>query len=164
MVMELRLDVFGETELSRKLLRFEKLVENPRPAFDMLHTQFLELEREQFESGGQYSPEGHWAPLAESTVAAKAAAGLDPRTLIATQRLFKSLTEAHSEDHVYHTTDDTMTIGSLVDYGKFHQSRAPRTRLPRRPPVAIPEQTKKHWVRLLQGWLMESYRNAGVAP
>jgi phage gpG-like protein len=160
MVMELRIDVFGETELSRKLLRFTQAVENPKPAFDMLHTQFLHLEHEQFESGGKFSPDGLWAPLADSTVARKAALGLDPRTLIASGRLFKSLSDPNSEDHIYHTTDDSMFIGSRVEYGVYHQSRAPRTRLPRRPPVSLPESEKKHWVKLLQGWLIESFRNA----
>src|SRR5205807_5567870 len=76
-----------------------------------------------------------WAPLAASTVAYKARHGLDPRILHATLRLRKSLTTFDGEDHIFEITEDEMMVGSRTPYGIFHQSRRPRTRLPRRPPV-----------------------------
>jgi hypothetical protein len=160
MVMTITIEAFGEVELNRTLLRIEKAAEDMTPAFDSIHTQFLHLEEEQFTSGGKYSSEGHWAPLAPSTVAAKTRAGLDPRILIATEQLYKSLTDATSPDHIYQVTADTMRIASKIGYGAYHQSREPRSRLPRRPPVALPDATKKHWVKILQAWLMEAQVNA----
>jgi hypothetical protein len=158
MVMTITIDAFGETELNRTLLRITKAAEDMRPAFNAIHDNFLILEQRQFESEGGYS--GGWAPLAESTVRAKAAAGLDPHILRATDELFKSLTEKDDENHIFTVTGDTMFIGSKVDYGKYHQSREPRSRLPRRPPVVLPEATKKIWVKFLQSWLMEAQVNS----
>jgi phage gpG-like protein len=157
--LELNIEVFGEVELSRQILRFTQVAEDMRPAFNDIHTDFLDVERRQFEGQG-IGPSGKWAPLADSTKEAKARAGLDPRILIATERLFKSLTDESDADHVYFTTADSMRIGSAVGYGKFHQSREARSRLPRRPPVDLKESTKKKWVKYIQGWLVESFRNA----
>jgi phage gpG-like protein len=157
--LELNIEVFGEVELSRQLLRFTRVAEDMSPAFRDIHRDFLDVERRQFEGQG-IGPAGKWAPLAESTKAHKASAGLDPRILIGTERLFKSLTDEGDADHVYTVTADSMHIGSRVDYGKYHQSRAPRTRLPRRPPVDLRESTKKKWVKYIQAWLIESFRNA----
>lgn len=158
MVMTITIDAFGETELNRTLLRIQHAAEDMRPAFNAIHDNFLILEERQFESEGGYS--GGWAPLADSTVAAKAAAGLDPHILQATGELFRSLTEKGDENHVFRITGDSMFMGSKVDYGKYHQSREPRSRLPRRPPVTLPEQSKKLWVKFLQSWLMEAQVNS----
>jgi phage gpG-like protein len=158
MVMELKLEVFGETELNRTMLRFTQAVEDMRPAFTNIHTDFLHTERAQFSSEGAAGATGRWAPLADSTVAYKAARGLDPAILVATGALEASLTQSGSEHHIYRVTPDTMFIGSSVDYGKFHQSRAPRTRLPRRPPVSLPENTKRVWVKMLQDHLVRALR------
>src|SRR4051794_22533096 len=109
MVMSITIEAFGEVELQRTLVRIEKCVEDPRPAFNTIHDQFLILEEEQFEGQGKFS--GGWAPLADSTVAAKAMLGLDPRILFATEDLFKSLTDKSSEDHVYRATTSQMFTG-----------------------------------------------------
>ena len=157
--LELTIEAFGEVELSRQLLRFKTVAEDMRPAFNDIHNDFLAVEKAQFEGQG-IGPSGKWAPLADSTKAAKERAGLDPRILISTEALFKSLTDPSDENHVYFHTSDTMVIRSLVDYGKYHQSRQPRTRLPRRPPIDLKESTKRRWVKYIQGWLIESFRNA----
>lgn len=157
--LQLNIEVFGEVELSRQLLRFTQVAEDMSPAFKAIHHDFLDVERQQFEGQG-VGPSGKWAPLADSTAAAKARAGLDPRILFSTESLFKSLTEEDDENHVYRVTGDTMTIGSKVPYGVYHQSRAPRSRLPRRPPVDLQESTKKKWVKFIQSWLIESFKNA----
>jgi phage gpG-like protein len=153
-LVRISIDSFGESQLSREILRVSEHAENMVPAFNAVRDLFYKLEKEQFESGGKYSPGGAWAPLAQGTIDAKVRAGLPPDILVATGRLKASLTTSGDADAKYETTADSMTIGSNVPYGMFHQSTQPRTRLPRRPPVSIPEQNKKEWLKVLQRYLI----------
>lgn len=150
MVLAIRLEVFGDEILSRDILRVKEHAEHPRPAFEAIHESFKTLEDWQFGTQGGVEK---WQPLAASTVAYKARAGLDPRILHATLRLRRSLTE-DNEDHIFLMTGDELFMGSRVDYGKYHQSRRPRRRLPRRPPVNLSESAKRTWVKILQRWIM----------
>lgn len=149
--MIISISAFGETEMSRELLRWSFAAYDMRPAFDRIHDSFTRREIYQFSTQGGLS--GGWAPLAASTVAYKARAGLDPRILVATGKLKNSLTRKGNENHVYTVTPDSMFIGSSVEYGKFHQSRAERHKLPRRPVVVLDDATRRNWVKILQTWL-----------
>jgi phage gpG-like protein len=149
--VRITIEAFGETELSRELLRFTQRADDMRPAFAEVRERFLKLETEQFDSGGRYS--GGWAPLKDGYAQAKLRAGLDPNILVATGRLKKSLTDKGT-DSVYETTRDSALFGSNVPYGVFHQSRQPRRFLPRRAPVAIPEREKIEWIKVLQHYLI----------
>lgn len=148
--MQLRIEAFGDNILARDILRIKDRAMDMRPAFEVIHEDFKKVEDWQFSTqGGTH----RWKPLAPSTVAYKAAAGLDPRILHATLRLRKSLTE-DGEDHVHMMTHDELVMGSKVPYGIYHQSRRPRKRLPRRPPVDLSETAKRRWVKVLQRYLM----------
>lgn len=156
--MHITITPFGETEMSREILGFAVRAEDPTPVFSAIHQSFLDFETKQFDSQGQAGGQP-WAPLKDSTVAAKAAAGLDPRILHATLRLRDSLTSASSSDHIYQRQGNAyyhrLIMGSDVDYGKYHQSRSPRpSGLPRRPPVSLPEDVKREWVKMLQRWIV----------
>jgi phage gpG-like protein len=152
MAMMLTCEAFGEQTLSREIVRFKDRGMDMRPAFRKIHESFIGVEGYQFRTEGGLS--GGWAPLAPSTVEAKAKAGLDPRILHATHRLRDSLTTFEGEDHIYEARPDEMKVGSETPYGIFHQSTAPRTKLPRRPPVEIKETTKRRWIKYLQAYLM----------
>jgi phage gpG-like protein len=151
--VRIELSAFGDDVFSRELLRFSDRAEDMRPAFALIHNSFLGVERRQFSTEGTaYS--GGWAPLAESTRHYKERHGLDPRILHATLALRDSLTSPNNAGHIYQVTRDSMFVGSSVPYGVFHQSRAPRTRLPRRPPVQLSEDVKKRWVKIIQSYLV----------
>lgn len=152
MPITITIEAFGEVEMERTLLRWDERIRNPRRVWTAIHKEFLALEEHQFESQGELS--GGWKPLADSTVRAKERAGLDPRIMFATERLYKSLTHQGSEDMVYEATADQLLMGSTVPYGVYHQSRQPRQRLPRRPVVVLPDQTKVAWVKKLQRWIV----------
>lgn len=152
--MRIEIQAFGETELSREILTLGRRAEDPLPALNAVHEHFLKLEEEQFDTEGAAGADGSWAPLAPSTVARKAAAGLDPRILHATLELRKSLSESSDGNHVYRPTPDGAFMGSAVPYGVFHQSREPRHRLPRRPPVSLSEEDKVEWIKIVQRWLV----------
>jgi phage gpG-like protein len=150
-LVRITIEAFGETELSRELLRFVGRADDMRPAFAAVRERFLKLEQEQFDSGGKYS--GGWKPLNPAYVQAKERHGLEPNILVATGRLKKSLTQAGG-DSVFETTRDSALFGSNVPYGVFHQSRQPRRHLPRRPPVEIPKHEKVEWIKILQHYLI----------
>jgi hypothetical protein len=151
--MHITITAFGETELSRELLSLATRAESPIPALDAIHERFLRLEGEQFASSGAYTG-SRWAPLAQATVTRKAEQGLDPNILVATGALRSSLTDGSDEHHVYQPSAVGAEMYSTVPYGIYHQSRAPRKHLPRRPPVVLPEGEKVEWLKILQRWIV----------
>lgn len=155
--MRISIEAFGETELSRELLRFVDRVDDMKPAFDAIHKRFIALEVEQFQTEGSAGPSGAWAPLSQGTIDAKVRAGLPANILQATGRLRDSLTKIDGADAVFRQDKDSAFFGSTVPYGVFHQSRQPRHVLPRRPPVDIPEISKKEWLKVLQGYIVKGH-------
>lgn len=152
MPLRITLEMFGETEMDRELLGFSERARNMRPVWSEIHQDFMDIERFQFESQGSLS--GGWAPLKQSTINAKERAGFDTRIMFRTGALFDSLTESGDENHVVHITADTLRIGSSVGYGVYHQSRAERKHLVRRPLVVLTPAVKKAWVKMIQRWIV----------
>jgi len=151
--MWLNVDVFGEVQFSRELLRIVDRTTDMRPAWQAVHRSFLGAERRQFATeGGTYS--GGWAPLKPTTVASKIAAGLDPRVLHATLRLRRSLTSELSADHVFRMSFDEMFVGSSVPYGVHHQFGTKF--MQRRRPVEFNDALRKRWVKIMQSWIMKA--------
>lgn len=152
-MLTLVIEAFGEKEMSRTLLRFADNAADMSVAFDEVHDEFIAAENAQF-AGQGVGPSGPWAPLAPSTAAAKARLGIDSRILYGpTGNLLASLTGTGS-DAIYTKSADSAFFGSNVDYGKYHQSRAARTRLPRRPLVDLTNSTKATWMKILQRHLV----------
>lgn len=148
--MELRIEVFGEQQASRELLRFSQRVDDMSPAFEAVADEFLRLEHAQFATEGGYAS-GGWRPLAPSTVARKARLRLDPRILHATLRLRRSLTE-RGPDHVRRIGPSELFVGSRVPYGVYHQHGTHR--MPRRRPVEFTERDKANMVRVIQRFIV----------
>lgn len=149
------LEVFGEVQLSRELLRVADNVDDMTPAFDEIHDMLLDASQQQFSSeGGRFS--GGWRPLAPSTVAAKARGGFDPRILHRTLRLRNSLTQAGHADHIYTTTPDEMFTGSSVPYGPPHQSGGSGDNPPQRRPFELDGPIRRDIMKVLQRRVMGS--------
>lgn len=162
--VHISLDVFGDQQLDRTLLRFEQRARNFRPVFELLASRFLKINRGQFSSqGGRGS--GGWKPLAASTVARKKAQKLDPRILHATLALRKSLTILGTPGQVRVITDDTLTLGTSVKskkgypYPAVHQHGSKDGRIPQRRPVEFTDADRKEWVNELQRFLVGSDRS-----
>lgn len=150
------LEVFGEKQLSRELLRVGANASDMRPAFDDVHALFLKVEEKQFSTqGAAYS--GGWKPLAPATVKHKLRHSLDPRILHATLRLRKSLTNKTHVDHVFRSSADEMFVGSRVPYGAVHQKPV-TSPLPRRRPVEFSNDVRREIMKLLQRHVMGSQR------
>ena len=85
-----------------------------------------------------------WAKLSPETVKAKLAKGYSSKPLIATGRLAGATKKQVDASGV------TIYNEAMEDYGKYHQSAQPRTRLPRRAFLEIDNRTRSNIVRLLQ--------------
>jgi phage gpG-like protein len=149
--VRLALDIFGEEQVERELLRFSAYAGSPVPAFHQIAQDMRSQIEEQFATeGGRGS--GGWPPLKESTLASKAAAGLDPHILRATSALMNSLTGTGG-DHIEQVTDDSLVFGSSIARGKFHQQGTKR--MPARKPVDFTELDRRGFVRTLQRYIVD---------
>ncbi len=149
--MKLTLDIFGEEQIGRELLRYSEYVGSPRPAFHQIAEDMRAQIAEQFATeGGRGS--GGWAPLQATTIAAKAAAGLDPHILQATHDLINSLIRPGGE-HIEEVGDSFLEFGSSNPYGKYHQKGT--SRLPVRKPVDFTELDRRGFIRTLQRYFAE---------
>lgn len=149
--MRIDFDIYGEEQLSRELLRFSAHAGNAQPAFHKIAGDMREQIAEQFSTEGDRGS-GGWAPLKETTIAAKAAAGLDPHILQATHSLMESLTGTGG-DHVEEVTDDSLLFGSSIAYGKFHQKGT--SKMDARKPVDFTELDRRGFVRTLQRYIVD---------
>lgn len=146
-------EIFGEAVVRRRLLRMSASMVDAAPAFVEMAKILEEAVAADFSTQGQAGGV-HWPDLAASTVERKERSS-DPRVsanantvLVATGRLRGSFHEG-GEDHTREISEDEMRWGSKVPYGVYHQSTAPRERLPHRPiQLAVP--TRRSLVRVLQ--------------
>ena len=151
--MGLRLDIqiAGDVQVSRELLRVSDRAGDMRPALRAVIGVMVEETQEQFATSGGHASKG-WQPLAESTARAKARRGLDPRVLRATGALERSLTERGDKLMQERVTKAGLVWGSKVKYGGFHQ-RGTR-HMPRRRPVEFTELARRRMVKVLQRYAL----------
>lgn len=149
--MRLHLSVFGDEQLERELLRFSAYAGSPTPAFHQIASDMRKQIEEQFDTEGRRGS-GGWEMIKPSTIAAKAAAGLDPNILRATNALMESLTGSGG-DHIEEVTDDSLLLGSRNPYGKFHQKGT--AKMPARKPIDFTELDRRGYLRTLQRYIVE---------
>lgn len=157
--MLLELEVFGDVQLRRELLRFADAASDASPAFTKIARQgsgasgvysLRGIERRQFDSQGQFAS-GGWMPLAPSTTRAKARHGLSRRILKATGALEASLV-GPGAGHVEIISPHQLVFGTSVGYAGFHQRGTKR--MPRRRVIELREQDRRNFVRILQKHLL----------
>jgi phage gpG-like protein len=147
-----KVDVFGEQILHRRMVRFEAGLIDASDAFREIITILRSSTVANFASRG-VSGGSRWRDLAPSTVARKRRLGLDPRILRATHRLFNSIIGSGSpggDEHVERIGPVSMRWGSRVPYGIYHGSGQPRSVIPYRPPVKLAETDKREIGKILQ--------------
>lgn len=145
--MELELEVFGDVQLKRSLLRTAGRFKDAAPAFEQIADILMEIEDDQFESSGRHGS-GGWAKLAESTLEHKTGAGI----LIETGDLERSLTTRGAPDQVLEITSEFLLFGTSLPYAAFHQTGT--SRMPRRRPIELTETDRRQIVKQLQSWLI----------
>lgn len=145
--MELELTIAGDTQVRRKLLRVAHNAANARPAFEAIGELLLGWEREQFSSEGRRAS-GGWAPLKDSTIAAR---GTEHPILDETGALRTSLTE-RGGDNTLEATDDFLLFGSKLGYGGYHQTGT--SRMAQRRPIELTERDRAGVVKVLQAFIL----------
>lgn len=156
--MHFTIEIFGDKQVERDLLRFRQRAMDMSPAFHRLADRFLEEEVKQFDSEGAYAS-GRWVPLRPSTIARKAALEQDLRILHATLAMRNSLTIPGAPGQIRRIKSDEMFVGTDVrspkgfPYPAVHQ-RPIRSPLPRRRPVELRASTRREWVKDLQHFLI----------
>ena len=159
MPLRLQLEVFGDVQLDRELLRFSGRVTDLRPVWEALAADFEAIEAGQFNSQGARGS-GGWQPLAESTVRQKARhPEWDQRILHRTLALRNSLTDAGAPGAVRQIAPAEMLVGSTVAYGVFHQQGKG---VPRRRPVELTAADRRRWVKAVQQYVVTGRTSAGA--
>jgi len=150
--MRIDFSIAGETLISRELLRFGDRAHDARPAFSAIADDIFRIQLAQFNSQGGRGPSGKWAPLAQSTVEAKARANLDPRILHATLALRNALTRRGADHQVLHVTDSFLVLGADLEYLAFHQHGT--SRMPKRRVFDFTKVDKRSIPKVLQRFIM----------
>jgi hypothetical protein len=129
--------------IMRQSGRFRQQLANLEPLWERFKPIMGEIEAQRFAEAGP-----GWAPLAESTIRQKAAAGYPLDPLIRTGALRDSLTQ---ESAAAKTTRLTMEWGSGVDYAKYHQEGTPR--MPQRKVIDIDVDARRRFEMAMVGWI-----------
>ena len=114
--------------------------------------------KENFDGEGIHA-RGGWPPLAESTLRERARLGYGNLPMMQrTRRLYKSVAGGRSTaDSIVEVSPTELVWGTRVPYADYHQSDAPRTRLPRRQiiPDPMPAYVGPELKQILRDWIIE---------
>jgi phage gpG-like protein len=154
----IQIDVLGERQINRRLLRFTEHAANMVPVWAEVEAFLIEVEKGQFSSAGRNS--GHpWDDIKDSTKRAKARSrnaktrANSDKILMASEKLYNSLTKARTSESIRTKTPSTMIFGTKLKYGRMHQSPGPAAAYPRRRPVDLTERQKVAIVKAMQLWI-----------
>lgn len=129
----LKITVDGEQKLNRAFDTLGKAVSDWRELWPEVEQIFFRAELEQFTSEGGRSTK--WAPLSAKYAKQKARRFPGRQILVRTGRLKRSLSVLGGGDQIREAEATSLTLGSRVDYGIYHQRGAGR--LPKRPPIEL---------------------------
>ena len=141
--------VEGEAQVDRTLARFAENVDDATPVWNKLADRFATIERRQFDSEGAYGS-GGWPALSPKYAAWKSRHFPGAPILVRTGALRDSLTERPFGVEVIRP--ESMTIGSGLEYGRYHQAGAGNN--PQRRPVELPENERRTWVNMIQRFIV----------
>lgn len=173
-MIHIEVQLLNDKIIDRQLALLSNRCRDFSPAFELMHQSFLQIEEEQFNTEGAAGGEA-WAALSEIYVAWRGSAH---PILQLEGKLKKSLSQAGAEGHVVEIhpfeakfgTDlqtesgyglgRTHQTGYTVKYPYGNRGIKPVT-VPARKSISLTDKHKQEWVRLLQGWLMQS---SGMYP
>lgn len=161
-MLGLTFEVIGVPQVARVLGVQAKAVRNLTPVWDDLAADFRQREKTVFGNEGAVQGWSKWQELAEGYASWKQAHGYSSAILVRTGDLKSSLTTS-GKGHVFVKAPLRMEIGTSIPYAKYHQSPQPRqrsksgkVRLPRREPIRVTAALRRHWVRLIQAFIVQS--------
>ena len=154
--VKIELEVLGEVQVRRRLLRFAERAGSARAAFVEISDYLNEVEKEAFRTEGasQGTP---WAPLAESTKKYKERNNLRPEILRATDKLFKALTQKANTNKKRIITPSTLIQGVKgfdPAYPEILMKKPSADGGRPRKPVDLTAANKIACVKILQRWIV----------
>lgn len=155
----------GIALIDRELQAIEERATDVSAAHPAVAKVFRAVVRKTFESEGQSSAAGPWPALAKRTVRERERLGYGGShpILRRTNEMMRSVVE-RSADSIYVSTPNYLGLGSANPYLMYHQSTAPRSRLPRRPVFEPTEDDKHELVRPFRLWLTGHAPDAAEPP
>lgn len=139
--------------LRRQLRRGMEVAGNMRPALSIIADEMMDSIRATFESQGRRGG-GSWKALDPATVKRKAAAGLDPRILIATGELMDSMTVRGDPNQILRIGRAHVELSSRLADAPVHQYG--NEHVPARPFIKITTGDRKRWVNVVRDQLREA--------
>jgi phage gpG-like protein len=155
-----RLEIAGEVQMDRGIARFAEGVSDYRPIWAMVEDDFYALEKRQFETQGAEGGDA-WPELSAQYGAWKAEHFPGKPILERSGDLVRSLTSPNDPMGVRIEERKSLTLGSRVPYAIYHQSIAPRHRLPRRPEIMLTEPFKRMVMAHVQQYLVQMATQLG---
>lgn len=144
--MRIEIDVHGEQQVARDIIRFGEHVADPQPLWANLREMFQRIEEERFAAQGP-----GWAPLKEATVAVKQAKGQPAAILRATDALMRSLTGTGT-GALFEATGDTLRLGTTDPKAGFHQQGT--SRMPQRKVIDFTAGHRRDLVKRIQRFIV----------
>jgi len=147
--------MLGDVVLARAINRYADVVKDFRPVWKQVKADFVRIETEQFDSQGGRSGAA-WAPLSLNYAAWKAKYFPGQTTLKLTGLMFSQMTSG------LQTTSLPMKLvmGPTVNYAGIHQQGSPATRLPARKLVALTEDDKMGWMKMIHNYVYDKAKEA----
>lgn len=131
--LRVAIDVDGLDVAESTLDRLRGRASDLRAPLTQIGSELLRASRQQFRTGRG------WRRLSAATRARKARQGLDPRRLVATGALERSLTRTSAA----RVSSADLTFGTTVFYARFHSGGTGR--IPRRRPVTVRPAQRRAW-------------------
>lgn len=155
-----RLDIAGETQMDRGIVRFSDGVADYRPIWGVIEDDFYALEMDQFKSEGTEGGE-KWQALSPAYGGWKEQHFPGKQILERSGDLVRSLTSGSDPNAVKIEERKTLTLGSKIPYAIYHQSPKPRRVLPRRPEIMLTEPFKRSVMHHIQTYLVQVASQSG---
>lgn len=146
--MRLQFTVSGVTQLDRSLSRFGEGVRDLRPLWRQLYADFLNIEREQFNTEGARTGTA-WEPLRPTYAAWKAANYPGQKILVATGAMRAQLTTGKGMLNTFYPL--SMRLHPTDPKARYHQTGT--SRMARRPVVWLTPSDRTRWMKMLHEYV-----------
>jgi phage gpG-like protein len=142
----------GVEIVSRRLDAVAARLRDARPAWPVVLATFQAITRQAFASEGATTAAGTWPELAPSTIKERERLGYGPRPILRRSGVLEESLTGHTGDTILVEEATYFGIGTAVPYVVFHQSLAPRSKLPRRAVVSLTTDQKHELLLPLRQW------------
>jgi phage gpG-like protein len=144
----------GDQVVDRMLKGIEERAQDMSGAWPSVLAEFRKIVTQAFATEGKSTDAGAWKPLRPSTRRERLRQGFSAAgpILQRTLRLQRSLTSDASGSLVA-WNPRRLLIGTFVEYFPYHQSSAPRSKLPRRAMIALTADQRTQLMHPIRLWL-----------